>query len=283
MADETLRTSPETPVLRIRPPRRWRLPDLAGIWRYRELLWVFGVRDVTLRFRQTIAGSVWIVAGPLLSAGVFSFVFGRVAKLDSEGIPYLVFSYAGLVAWTAFSTTITKASGSLLANANVITKVYFPRLVLPFATVFGTLTNLLVTFAMLVVLMVAYGLPLTWHLVLLPLTILLVLMLGLGVAAVLAAGSVFFRDVAILTPTVVSLLLYVSPVAYGTSSVPADVRTLYLLNPLASLVELWRWSIFGTGTFYAWSVAFSVVATVAVFTVGLVLFTRMEPRFTDVI
>ena len=271
------------PRQRIRPPQRLPRPALRELWDARELLSALSIRDVTVRFRQTALGAVWILLGPLLSAGIFTFLFGRVADLPSDGIPYFAFSYGGLLGWTLFSATLTKSATSLTMNAPLLTKIYFPRMVLPLSSVLGTLINLAISGSVMALLLVAYDIGVTWRLALLPVWLLLILALSLGLGFILAGADVSWRDVSIFTPVLTSLLLYVTPVAYATAAVPANLRSIYLLNPTATLLEGVRWSLFGTGTlrpgYLAYSVAWCVVAPV----VGALAFTKMEIKFADVV
>jgi lipopolysaccharide transport system permease protein len=271
------------PTQRIRPPRRFPRPGFRELWEARELLWTLSVRDVTVRFRQTALGAVWIVLGPLVSAGIFTFLFGRVADLPSNGIPYFPFAYAGLLGWNVFSGTLIKSATSLTSNAALLTKIYFPRMVLSLASVLGTLINFAISGAVMAVLLVAYDIGVTWRLALLPVWLILVLLLSLGIGFMLAGADVSWRDISAFTPVLTSLLLYVTPVAYATSAVPANLRSVYLLNPLSSLLEGFRWSLFGTGSLRPGYVAYSVAWCVLAPVIGAFAFTKMEVRFADVV
>lgn len=272
---------PPTPV-RI-DSRRHFFPDLGALFRYWPLVWMLSRRDITARYRQTWLGTIWIFAGPLVTAGLFSFVFGRVADLPSGGVPYFAFSYAGLLGWNLFSGTLMGASGSLTSNAGLITKIYFPRLVLPFSTVASTLLNSAISFGVMLVLLVVYDIGFSLHLLLLPVWLLLAIVLAMGIGLVLSASSAWYRDVGYATPILMSSLLYLSPVAYSVDAVPADLRNLYLLNPLATIVEGCRWSLLGSGNLTTWAIAYTVAVTLAVFAVGLSIFARLEWSFADVI
>jgi lipopolysaccharide transport system permease protein len=264
--------------------RRRTFPDIGEILRYRDLVALLGRRDITARYRQTALGTVWIFASALVTAGLFSFVFGRIAGLPTDGIPYFVFSYAGLLAWNLFANALTSVSSSLNPNASLISKIYFPRLVLPLSTYASTLLNTLISFGVMLVLLVVYGISITLQMLLLPVWLLLALILSMGIGLVLAAYSVAYRDVGFATPVVVSLLLYLSPVAYSLAAVPDDLRNLYLLNPVATIVEGTRWSLLGTPYLpAAWAIAYTCVFSIAVLFVGLAVFTRREAGFADVI
>lgn len=268
--------------IRIDSRRRW-FPDLRQLLRYRQLAVLLGRRDITVRYRQTVLGSIWIFAGTLVTAGLFSFVFGRVAGLPSGGVPYFAFSYAGLVAWNLFSNTLTSASTSLNPNSALISKIYFPRLVLPFSTLASTLVSTVISLGVMVVILFAYGIAVTPQILLLPVWLALAVVLAMGVALALTALSVSYRDVNYITPVLTSVLLYLSPVAYSIDAVPANLRNLILLNPLSTIVEGTRWSLLGTGSLTGWAVAYTVVLTVGALVGGLAVFARLESSFADVI
>lgn len=240
-------------------------------------------RDLTVRYRQTVLGTIWIFGGPLVSAGLFTFVFGRVAELPSDGIPYFVFSYAGLLAWNLFSNTLQKSSVSLTNNVALVTKIYFPRLALPFSTVASSLINTGISFLITIVLLFVYGIELTGRMFWLPLWLTLAMFLAMGIGLILGSIAVSYRDINYLTPMFTSLLLYLSPVAYGTDAVPQELRQWYLLNPLTTIVEGCRWSVVGDAVLSRWAFAYTVALTAATFVAGLVVFSRQESRFADVI
>jgi lipopolysaccharide transport system permease protein len=268
--------------VRIDSQRHW-FPDLFDVLRYRHLIYLLSRRDITVRYRQTVLGMVWIFAGPLVSAGLFSFVFGRVADLPSGGVPYFVFSYAGLLAWNLFSGVLSGTSGSVVSNSALLTKIYFPRLVFPLCTLAWALFNTVVSFGVMLVLLVVYGIGFSLQLLLLPFWLLLAIMLALALGLVLSASSVWYRDVGYATPILTSLLLYISPVAYSIDAVPSDLRNLFLLNPLTTVVEGCRWSLLGQASLSAWAIVYTVAVAVIGLVVGTAVFTRLESGFTDVI
>jgi len=268
---------------RIDSSRRW-LPDTRELIAYQQLVVLFGRRDLTARYRQTVFGSLWVFAGPLVSAGLFSFVFGRVADLPTNGVPYFVFSYAGLLAWNLFSGVLTGASTSMTGNGGLITKVYFPRLVIPLSTTASTLLNTAISFCVMVVLLLISGVGISWQIVLLPLWLTPAAFLAMGSALVLTSFAVTYRDINYVTPLATQLLLFLSPVAYSLEAVPPDLRNLYLLNPLTSIVEGCRWSLLGGSELPpAWAIAYSAAVAIGTLLVGLIVFTRREPGFADVI
>jgi lipopolysaccharide transport system permease protein len=275
--------SVEKPFLTIRPSRGWAALDLRELWQFRDLLLTLAMRDVKLRYKQTALGVVWVVLQPLVSAGIFSFVFGKVAKLPSDGVPYFVFSYAGLLAWNAFSSTLSKVSGSLVGNANLVSKVYFPRLTLPLSTVFSSLLDFGVALVMLAVLMVVYHVVPGLGLLLLPVWLLLLLLLSIGFGLFAASLMVSYRDIQYILPVATQFLLYASPIAYAVSAVPEKFRLIYFLNPLSSLLEAFRWSLLNRGSLHPGMLAYATLFSVGIFLLGAFSFKRMERRFADVI
>ena len=278
----TVEPIPE-PLVRIRPDARWSALDLRELWGFRDLLLAMAVRDVKLRYRQTALGVTWVLLQPLLAAGIFALVFGRVAKLPSGGLPYFLVAYAGLLAWNAFQSTLTKASGSLVGNAQLVSKVYFPRLVLPLSTVLSTVLDFAVGLVLLAVLMAVYRIAPGPAVLLLPVWFAMVVLLAVGLGLVAAALTVSYRDVQYILPVLVPFLLYASPVGYSLSAVPENLRPVFLLNPLTGLLEGFRWSVFGR-TPPPWGyVAYSAAATALLFMLGCFVFKNMERRFADVI
>nr|WP_283250921.1 ABC transporter permease [Rhabdothermincola salaria] len=241
-------------------------------------------RDITLRYRQTVLGAVWVILVPLLGAGVLSFVFGGVADLEAPaGIPYFVFTLAGMVTWTTFSQVTTRTSSSLLGNAQLVSKVYFPRVMLPLSTMLSTLVDVAVSLGLLVVLLVATGVHPGLGVLTLPLWFLLVLALALGVGLAAGALMVRYRDVQYILPVAVQFLLFASPVAYTLASVPEGSRIFFELNPLTGLLEGMRWALIGTPRPSLVLAAWSAGAALAVFAAGIAIFSRMERAFADVI
>jgi lipopolysaccharide transport system permease protein len=277
------RTRSSTTV-RIRPPQRWEALDLPALWRYRDLLVALAVRDIKLRYRQTMLGIVWVVLQPLLGAGIFAFVFGRVARLDSGGQPYLLFAYAGLLAWNLFSSVVLKASGALVANAALVSKVFFPRLLLPFSGVLSSLVDFAIGLVVGAGLLLATGRLPGWSLFFAPFWLLMLILMATGLGLICAALAVSYRDVLHILPVALQFLLYGSPVGYTISVIPPGLpRMLYKLNPLAPLLEGFRVSLLNHGFVGLLSGVYACVAAVAIFLVGVVVFRRMERQFADVI
>jgi lipopolysaccharide transport system permease protein len=271
------------PYLTIRPSRGWVGLNLRETWQFRDLLFSLAGRDLKLRYKQTALGAAWVVLQPLLAAGIFSFVFGKVAKLPSDGLPYFLFSYAGLLGWNLFSNTLTKTSTCLVGNAQLISKVFFPRLILPLSTVPSVMIDFLVALAMMAVLMLVYHVPPTPAVLLLPVWMAVLLLLSLGIGLCAAALSVSYRDVQYILPVALQILLYASPIAYALSAVPAHLRSIFLLNPLSSPLAAFRWSLLRTDAPPVTNLFYAAAVSVAVFLIGAYSFKRMERQFADVI
>ena len=282
MTTSSLRVIAE-PFTKIRASSGWAALNLTETWKFRDLLMSLAGRDLKLRYKQTALGVIWVIVQPLMAAGVFAFVFGKVARLSSNGVPYLLFSFAGLLGWNLFSNTVTKCSGCLVGNSQLISKVYFPRLILPLSTVSSALVDFLVAFALMGVLMFLYGVGPSWGLLLLPVWMALLLMLALGIGLCTAALAVSYRDVQYIVPVFIQILLYASPIAYALSAVPAHFRSVYELNPLSAPLEAFRASILQTPWPDWRGLAGAAVVSMLVFLAGIYSFKRMERQFADVI
>ena len=272
------------PLLTIKPRRSWLPANPRELWAFRELLVRLTARDVTLRYRQTALGVTWVVLQPLLAAGILSFVFGSVAGLPAPpGIPYFIFSLAGMVAWNTFSQTVTRASGSLVGNSQMVSKVYFPRLMLPLSSVGSTLVDTGVSFVLLVALMAVKGVHPGWAVVLTPLWVFLLLASSLGLGLAAGALMVRYRDVQFVLPVAIQFLLFASPIAYTLASVPANARWLYDLNPLTGLLEGFRWSVLGMPRPSTGLMLYAGGISLVMLVVGTAIFNRTERQFADVI
>jgi lipopolysaccharide transport system permease protein len=259
------------------------MPNLRELWAFRDLCIALGRRDVTLRYRQTILGVVWVVLQPMIAGGVFSVIFGRVARLESGTQSYFLFAYAGFVAWSGFSNALSRAAASVVGQGNLVTKVFFPRLVLPVSALFSTTVDFLVGMASLLVLFAVFGSPLSPAVVTLPFWILLLFAMGLGLGTVAAALSVRFRDVQHALPVLVQLLLYASPVAYATTAVPESIRPWFVLNPLAGALDGFRWACIGTPPPSGAGVAIAAAGALVAMVAGAMVFAKFERQIADVI
>jgi lipopolysaccharide transport system permease protein len=271
------------PLHVIRPAgSRW-FPDLSELWAFRDLCVALGRRDITLRYRQTILGVIWVVLQPLIAGGVFSVIFGTVAGLQSETENYFVFAYSGFIAWSAFQNALSRASGSVTGQSNLVTKVFFPRLVLPVSSIFSAVVDFLVGIGSLVIIFPITGTLPSGALITIPFWILLLFAMGLGLGTIAAALSVRFRDVQHALPVLTQLLLYASPVAYATVAVPPSIRPWFILNPIAGALDGFRWALLGTTAPSGAAIAVSVAGALLALIVGAVVFARFERQLADVI
>jgi homopolymeric O-antigen transport system permease protein len=255
------------------------------LWRYRELFRVLAWRDLSVRYKQTVIGVVWALIRPLLTMLVFTIIFGRIAQLPTDGTaPYALMVFAGILPWTFFANGLGEASSSLISSANLITKVYFPRLIVPTATLVVALVDLLISFCLLVLLMVWYWFMPDWQILLLPLFVLLAFCASVGPALWIAALNVKYRDFRYVIPFLVQLGLYVSPVGFSSSVVPEQWRLLYSLNPMVGVIDGFRWSILGgQSELYAPGLAVSIAVTAFFLWFGIHQFRKMEKSFADLV
>ena len=284
---EPLTTSPPqprtVPVIEIRA-RRGRAPiDLAGLWQYRELLYFLTWRDLKVRYRQTFLGAAWAVIQPLVTMVVFSVIFGRLAGIPSDGVPYPVFAFAALVPWTFFATGVTQAANSLVGSQNLVKKVYFPRLVIPIAAVLTGVVDLAIAGVVLIVLMLAFGIVPGLGIVWIVPLVALAFITSLGVGVWLAALNVRYRDVRYLVPFLLQVWLFATPIAYPSSLLDEPWRTLYGINPMVGVVEGFRWALLGSGPSPGPMLLVSTLAALFVLLGGSLYFRRMERTFADVI
>jgi len=277
----------DIPAIRIEPSKGWAALQFRELGKYRELLYFLIWRDVKVRYKQTALGVAWIVLQPLLSTVVFTVIFGILLKVPSDGAPYALFALAALVPWQYFSGSLSRVGTSLVNSANLITKVYFPRLIIPLSGVLSTLVDFIIGFAVLVILLIVYRVPLTPQVVWLPLFLLLAIVTALGFGLWLAALNVRYRDINYLIPFLLQIWMYATPVVFGATLIPARYRWLMALNPMTGVVEGFRWSLIGgilqdsnpPGPLTAVSAAISLVVLLA----GLVFFRRTERTFADII
>jgi lipopolysaccharide transport system permease protein len=275
----------QTEPVTLRPSRGWVPLNVGELLQFRSLLFAFAVRDVKLRYKQTLLGVAWVILQPLLAAAIFTFVFGVVAGMKtSNGQSYLLFSFAGLLIWNVFSSTLTKVAVCMVGNANLVTKVYFPRLILPFSTAGSTAIDFAVSAVFFLAMLLALGGTPTAALLTMPVWVLLAFALAMGLGLIAAALTVEYRDVQYILPLVTPFLLYASPVAYEVGRVPERFRTVYYaVNPLAGLIEAFRWSAVGA-TAPDWRiVTYAALVSGLVLIAGLVFFRRTERRVADVL
>lgn len=275
--------SAEIPVILVRPPGKWTALDWRELWEYRELLYFLVWRDIKVRYKQTALGAAWAVIQPFFSMIVFSIFFGMLAHMPSEGIPYPVFTYVALVPWTFFANALTMASNSLVEQERVITKVYFPRLLVPAAAVLAGLVDFAIAFVVLLGMMLFYGILPGWAVLTLPFFILLAAATALAVGLWLAALNVQYRDVRYTIPFIIQFWLFATPVVYPSSLVPQAWRALYGLNPMAGVVEGFRWALLGNVPAPGPILAVSTLTVIVLLVGGLYYFRHMEESFADII
>jgi lipopolysaccharide transport system permease protein len=271
------------PHIRIEPSKGWVSLGLRELWEYRELLYFLIWRDIKVRYKQTVLGAAWAVIQPFFSMVVFSVFFGELAKMPSDGIPYPVFSYTALVPWTFFANALRQASQSMVTYGNLIKKVYFPRLAMPIARVLGGAVDFVLAFIVLLGMMLAYGIVPTINVLWLPLFLLLALITSLGTALWLAAMNVQFRDVGYTVPFIVQVWMYATPIVYPSSLLSEPWRTLYGVNPMAGVVEGFRWALLGTDTAPGPIIIVSSLVALALLVGGAFYFRRMERTFADIV
>src|SRR6266545_3361315 len=270
-------------TLRIAPSKGWVSLKLNQLWEYRELLYFLVWRDIKVRYKQTALGATWAVIQPFLTMVVFSLFFGHLGKMKSDGIPYPLFSFAALVPWTFFANGLSQSSNSLVGNANLITKIYFPRLIVPLASVFSGIIDFLLAFVVLLGMMLYYGVVPTLNVLWLPLFVLLALVTSLGVGLWFSALNVEYRDVRYVVPFITQFWLFVTPIAYPSSLLHEPWRTIYGLNPMVGVVEGFRWALLRTNTAPGPIIAVSSGAAILILVTGAFYFRRMEKTFADIV
>ncbi|GAN00576.1 O-antigen export system, permease protein [alpha proteobacterium U9-1i] len=282
MSDSAL-PAHEPPVVEIRPSRGLFDLDLKGVWAYRELLFVLIWRDLSVLYKQAALGAGWAVIQPVFAVTIFTIVFGNFANMPSDGIPYPVFAFAAVLPWTYFAEAVRRSSTSLVNDSELVRKVYFPRLIMPLATVIAPLVDFCIAFGVLVALMLFYGIDFTWKLAAIPPLMVVSLLLALSISLWLGPINVRFRDVKHTIPFMMQIWMYASPIVYPLSMIPAEWRGLYALNPMVGVIEGFRWAIFDRGepNFMALAISMSVILVLLVG--GLVFFKRSERSFADVI
>ena len=283
MLDNPAIRNPNSEILFIRPADGWTSIGLKELWEYRELLYFLTWRDIKVRYKQTALGAAWAIIQPVFMMLVFSLFFGRLAKVPSDGIPYPIFTFCALLPWQLFAHALTESSNSLVANERLITKVYFPRLVVPISAVLGGLVDFAIAFVILLLMMFYYGIVPTATIVALPGFILLAIMTALGVGLWLSALNVQYRDVRYTINFLIQFWLFATPVAYPSSIVPEKWRALYGLNPMAGVVEGFRWALLGKSNPPGALLAVSVAVVILILIGGLYYFRRMEAQFADIV
>ncbi|HUT14816.1 MAG TPA: ABC transporter permease [Anaerolineae bacterium] len=281
--DESLPLASDAPLIVIEPSRGWVPIRLRELWEYRELLYFLTWRDIKVRYKQTVLGAAWAIIQPFFTMVVFSLFFGSLANMPSDGIPYPIFSYAALVPWTFFAHGLSQSSNSLVGSANLIRKVYFPRLVVPIASVVSGVVDFVLAFVVLLGMMLYFGIVPTANVIWLPLLLLLSFVTAMGVGLWLSAMNVQFRDVRYAVPFLTQFWLFATPIAYSSSLLPQPWRTLYGLNPMVGVVEGFRWALLGTETAPGPVIIVSALVAVGLMVSGAFYFRRVEKTFADVV
>lgn len=273
---------PKEPLVTIESKNSWQMVDLRDVWAHRELLYFLMWRDVKIKYKQTLLGAAWAVIQPLLTMLIFTLIFSKVAGIDSNGIPYPIFAYAGLLPWTFFANSINHSSSSMVSNSHLITKVYFPRVIIPIAAVGAGLVDFAVAFVMFVLLMIYYRIQITTNLLMLPPLLALTTLLAIGVGTWLSAINVKYRDVKFAVPFLVQIWMYLSPIAYPITVIPQRWRLIYSLNPVTGLIEGYRSAFFARP--FDWpSLGISLAITLIVIGYAAYEFRKLEKGFADII
>jgi lipopolysaccharide transport system permease protein len=279
----SIETSSLPPTLVIQPRRHLFALDINAIWQYRELLYFLIWRDLKVRYRQSVIGVGWVILQPLMTMVVFTAVFGKFAGVPSDGLPYPIFIFSALLPWTLFANSLTRGSASVVGNAQLVSKIYFPRLILPLSGVLSPVADFAVAFVILIGMMVWFGISPTWGILALPLFVLLAILTALAVGLWLSALDVRYRDVGHTVPFLVQIWMFISPVAYPVSLVPEKWRLLYSLNPMAGVIEGFRWALLGKQSPDFAVITASAVMMFTLLVTGIVFFRYTERTFADVI
>ncbi len=285
MAETSLVTQPTPETIILRPSRGWSALNLKDLWRYRELIFFLTWRDIKVRYKQTVLGVAWAVIRPVVTMIVYSLIFGQLASLDSEGVPYTIFTYVALLPWQLFSKAISDTGRSMVSNRNMITKIYFPRLVIPISTVLSGLVDFFIAFVILIGMMVYYDIPLTSAIWTFPLFLLLTLVSALGVGLWFSSLNVLYRDVGYMLPFLTETWKYLTPVAYSSQYITGTWKLIYSLNPMAGVVQGFRWALLGIELDPSAPLTMSISVGIALVVLisGLFYFRRMERTFADMV
>lgn len=270
-------------VVTIRPDRGLFDLDLASVWRYRELLFVLILRDLQVLYKQAALGVAWAILQPLFAVVIFTVIFGTFVHMPSDGIPYPIFAFAAVLPWTYFAEATRRSATGLVDDAELVRKVYFPRLIIPLAKVTGPLVDFCIAFVVMLIMMFSYGIMPTWKMLVVPPLVLIAGLLALSIGLWLGPINVRFRDIKHTVPFMLQIGMYASPIVYPLSRVPEEWRTLYSLNPIVGVIEGFRWAVFGRGEFNLAAIGISAIVVLVLLAGGLIFFRRAEQTFADVI
>lgn len=269
-------------ILTIRPPKGWVSLNLRDLWLYRELITFLTWRDILVRYKQTLLGASWAIINPVVNMLVLQFIFGNLANMDTGGVPGPIFRYTALLPWMLFAQALGSSGRSMLSNRGLITKVYFPRLVVPLSSVLSGVVDFGISLIVMVGMMIYYQVAVSWTLLVIPLLVILTLVIALGVGLWLAALNVLYRDVAYVLPVLTQLWLFLSPVGYSSATIPEHLQLLYALNPMTGVIEAFRWAMLGeTTATLGLQIAISAAVGLILLVSGMFFFRRMERTFAD--
>jgi lipopolysaccharide transport system permease protein len=283
VTESTINDTTDLPITIIKPSNGWLSLNFKEIWEYRDLLVTLATRDLKIRYKQTILGVLWVVLQQFVSVIIFALIFGTFAQLPSDGMPHVVFMNTGFLCWNLFNGVTNRVANSMLGNSNLISKVYFPRLLIPLAGVMSVMIDFMITAGVTVVFLIFFRIPLTPNILTLPLFMLLTILIATGLGLVLCTLNVQYRDFVYAMPFLLQVLFYASPVIFSSSLIPESFRWLFAFNPVVGLVEGFRWSILGASSLTANMVFLDVIFAILLFVVGAYFFRRLERRFVDVI
>ncbi len=282
MSEIEVKLPTQKEVLTIRPPKGWISLNLRDLWLYRELITFLTWRDILVRYKQTLLGASWAIINPVVNMLVLQFIFGNLAQMDTGGIPGPIFRYTALLPWMLFSKALSSSGRSMLTNRGLITKIYFPRLVIPLSSVLSGVVDFGISFLVMIGMMIYYHVALSWAMLLIPVLIVMTLIVALGVGLWLSALNVLYRDVGYILPVMTQLWLFLSPVGYSSASIPENLQLLYALNPMTGVIEAFRWAMLGEATAtLGLQIVMSVVIGFILLVSGMFFFRRMERTFAD--
>ncbi len=283
MTEQSITAQHDEEIIFIKPTKGWGSLNLRELWLYRELIYFLTWRDLKVRYKQTVLGAGWAILQPVLSMIVFSIFFGSLLNVPSEGVPYPIFSYAALLPWGVFAKALNDTGRSLVSNRAMLTKIYFPRMAIPLASVFSSLADFLIAFVVMLGLMLYYRIAPTSNIWTLPFFLLLAVITALGVGLWLSAMNVLYRDIGYMIPYITQLWFYLTPIVYSSSEVPEQWQFFYALNPMVGVVEGFRWALLGTADAPDPMIAVSATISLVIFISGMFYFRRMERTFADMV
>ena len=270
-------------LTKIEPPAGWVHFPFKDIWEYRELLYFLAWRDILAQYKQTVFGIAWALAKPISQALIYTLIFSKVANFSSSGLPYTIFTFCGIVAWGFFSMTLTSSTGSVIMNTNLITKVYFPRIIVPISSLGRGGLDFVISLLILIVMMIGYSISPDWSIIFFPLFLILGLTITLGIGFIFSAIAVKYRDLAQALPFMVQLWFWVTPVAYGLENIPPKLTWIFYINPMTWIIQGFRWSLLGVGEMNWFRILITGLFSIFILLSGIIYFNRTESKFADII